>query len=653
MSARPHRNLRAGLVPARELPFPAVEASQLQTEPFDYVSLCRFPPGVAAILRRRLLASFNHDCVAASLSLPLSASVDGGGGVVEASARGPLGLTVTPTSHEDFRLFDVSLDLVDQQDVQLFELWHPDRRLKIDGLDVAEATQREPKEPQGEIRGDSRRESPDSSPVSLPTSPASTASPASPASVNEKNSGQQRVLHTLHLTGLLVELPTIIEALKSMDKETMVKSATVSQMIIVIFPDEQHLYFPCRIPGISEAAEKSAAERSRGRGGSESKVGMRSGSVRRGVLDGDMHQGCVEEAAAEETFSANLAGDSISDSDLVVRRGLIGGADTMKPERGVSGLGRWKERREKSKPCPWMWPSGLTPPTSLYRDKRVREVDIFSPEEIQDCEQIIVSLLKGERQTKCELEFVPALEGYLQQEALRPNNSISGAGVVLAPEAPDCRVVHVVNETVTDIFDDAASDLSDTLFGDLPAPGEKAKRTSSSPTRGGSAIGVRGGLGTGGAFVTGSSTAGGGAKGGGGKWGKKGATHGIAQGIAQGGAQGGSKSGPGSGRGGVVESGPKSGAAGSKKNAGAGGRLAGEAEEKREGAGKTNAGAAQNQGQNFDSAAKESLMEEFEQLALPEKGESDAQLDDQDLDDFYSGAVIDDDPPDWNMQTFK
>lgn len=46
------------------------------------------------------------------------------------------------------------------------------------------------------------------------------------------------------MQGLLTELPTLIEAYKSLDLETMVKAANVSQLLVVTFPEDQPKTFP-------------------------------------------------------------------------------------------------------------------------------------------------------------------------------------------------------------------------------------------------------------------------------------------------------------------------------------------------------------------------------------------------------------------------
>lgn len=111
-----HRNLKKGLVPAAELQVP--DAEDEAGDPLDYVSVARFPPGVAAILRRRLADSFAQTVSAweeANAAVTLR----------EVSSRGPLGLTILPTPSEDYRLFDVLFDLVDETDLRIMKAWHP------------------------------------------------------------------------------------------------------------------------------------------------------------------------------------------------------------------------------------------------------------------------------------------------------------------------------------------------------------------------------------------------------------------------------------------------------------------------------------------------------------------------------------------------
>lgn len=74
-------------------------------------------------------------------------------------------------------------------------------------------------------------------------------------------------------------------------------------------------------------------------------------------------------------------------------------------------------------------------------------------------------ILKRGRQEWCQLEVASALEGYMHEEALQPQTTVPSAHQVLSPN-PDSRIVYVVSERQTDIFDDPPSDFSDVMFGD-------------------------------------------------------------------------------------------------------------------------------------------------------------------------------------------
>lgn len=116
----------------------------------ERVCLIRFPPDVAALLRQRLAAhQAGLDCSFSSEDVPM-----GPLGTSE------LGLTITPTPGDDYRLFDVALE----------------KRL------------------------------------------------GNPAS-------------TVRLAGILVELPCLIEAYKSLEGELLFKSNDISQMLYVYDPD--------------------------------------------------------------------------------------------------------------------------------------------------------------------------------------------------------------------------------------------------------------------------------------------------------------------------------------------------------------------------------------------------------------------------------
>lgn len=104
---------RRGVFHASEL-IQSEDAAQWESENFDMERACiiRFPPEIAAILRERL---------ATQLSIELNEEGDGrqdcdenGAGeyaASESSVTRSLGLTITPTPKEDYRIFDVEVEL--------------------------------------------------------------------------------------------------------------------------------------------------------------------------------------------------------------------------------------------------------------------------------------------------------------------------------------------------------------------------------------------------------------------------------------------------------------------------------------------------------------------------------------------------------------
>lgn len=91
----------------------------------------------------------------------------------------------------------------------------------------------------------------------------------------------------------------------------------------------------------------------------------------------------------------------------------------------------------------------------------------------------LLQLAKKGKKESATIEMISALEGYMQEEALQAQSTVPSAAHVLAPTA-GTRITYVVSERPTTIFDDAASDLSDTMFDEVPAkpapPGAQARK---------------------------------------------------------------------------------------------------------------------------------------------------------------------------------
>lgn len=368
-----HRNLKNGLVCTAELGLNEGVEDDATSLP-DYVCIARFPPGIAAVLRKRLLQSFEGILVnwqehilrdLQSNEMRLS--------------REKLRLRITPTAHEDYRLFDVEVDLVTDEDVQVVQAWHPEFNPVLNNR--AATTDRVIKK----------------SPSDSNTSP--------PSGIITNSQGD--CLCTVKLIGLLTELPTLIEAFKSLDYESMVKSANISQMLVVFFPEMQEQFLPVSVADPTSSAAEAQCHN------------------------------CVEQLPINDQAHA-----------------------TVEPERLAA------------KRCPWLWPSGITPPLHLHRERRMRDMDTFSKADVQACEMAILSILKRGRIEYAKLEMASALEGYMQEECLQPRSTVPSAAQVLCI-TPESRIVNVISERGTDVFDDPDSDLSDTLFGDDPKVDER------------------------------------------------------------------------------------------------------------------------------------------------------------------------------------
>eukprot|EP01056_Protomagalhaensia_sp_Gyna25_P001092 Protomagalhaensia_sp_Gyna_25__1091@NODE_1530_length_1760_cov_14_534573_g1242_i0_p1_GENE_NODE_1530_length_1760_cov_14_534573_g1242_i0NODE_1530_length_1760_cov_14_534573_g1242_i0_p1_ORF_typecomplete_len388_score46_38TAFII55_N/PF04658_13/8_9e19FLYWCH_u/PF16662_5/87FLYWCH_u/PF16662_5/7_2e03FLYWCH_u/PF16662_5/5_6_NODE_1530_length_1760_cov_14_534573_g1242_i0241187 len=234
---------------------------------------------------------------------------------------------------------------------------------------------------------------------SLIMKPSSIAeSPATPGTPVET---WEVPIASVRLVGVLSELPSLIEAYKTLDLETMVKSTDISQILICCYPEDLNKHFPTQLnltPGP------------------------------------DIHDCC-------ERFLAQ-AENSEDPDDLLFDPSF---------------------ERLYLNQCPWLWPSGITPPLSLHRERRCRSYDVYSKQEIQAVETEMIAVMKKYPQERVQIEVASALECFLQHEALQKDSSVPNVEQVLSL-APETRLVHVVTDWDTDVFDNDA--LSDQLFGD-------------------------------------------------------------------------------------------------------------------------------------------------------------------------------------------
>lgn len=164
------RNPRRGIYPASELLHH--KDAQVYDQEFGYlesVSIIRFPPDIAMLLRQRLAANYAEIDAALASESP---GVDDGrffrrtegfsGGLSTLANEGDLGLTITPTPDEDYRRFHITVEK---------EL------------------------------GDSSSK--------------------------------------IYLTGLLLELPCLLEAYKSLEGELLFKCNDISQILYVYHEEEE------------------------------------------------------------------------------------------------------------------------------------------------------------------------------------------------------------------------------------------------------------------------------------------------------------------------------------------------------------------------------------------------------------------------------
>ncbi|EZG86044.1 TAFII55 protein [Gregarina niphandrodes] len=325
-----HRNLRKGLIPAVDLhPSEGVAHEVLNLRPWGS------PLDLVSCVRF-------PPGVAGILRSRISEDFEKLSGLNSTVVPLPLGLRVTPTFREDFRCFAVEVDLYSDEDVAMIKLWHP-------YLDL----EQHPAQTEAESR---------------------------------------KAQFTLKLTGLLTELPTVMEAYKSLDQDLLFKAANISQLMVVTFAEEERHTFPVDI----------SAERN--------------------------DHVCIEQ------FMPRAERNRLDEHALTLPR------------------------------CPWLNPSGVTAPLRLFREERTRDYSVATKAEIRACEMAMLSILKRGRMEWAELDVHSALEAFMLEEALKPNTTVPNAQAVLSNN--EQKIVKVIGEQATDLFDDAASDLSDQLFGD-------------------------------------------------------------------------------------------------------------------------------------------------------------------------------------------
>eukprot|EP01054_Gregarina_sp_Poly1_P000277 Gregarina_sp_Poly_1__276@NODE_1068_length_5192_cov_185_777756_g194_i1_p1_GENE_NODE_1068_length_5192_cov_185_777756_g194_i1NODE_1068_length_5192_cov_185_777756_g194_i1_p1_ORF_typecomplete_len564_score115_29TAFII55_N/PF04658_13/2_2e19_NODE_1068_length_5192_cov_185_777756_g194_i17272418 len=396
-----HRSLRKHLVSASELTVDECVTGDALSgdDTFDLVSVARFPPGIAAVLRKRVADAFTQ-----ALQIWDSGVSNAGQSDAqvprELSSRGALGLSITPTPAEDYRVFDVMVDIMSTAEVTIIQTWKPDFDIeKYPPLVLAPKAEPVASESGGSTKAKSKAKS-----KAKASSNESSLVSKVDGTTATKLENWDTPIGTVKLVGLLTELPSLIESYKTLDSETMVKSANISQMLVCIFSDELDKHVPTDIQTNMNA--------------------------------GDIHDCC-------ERFLC-LAENSDSPDDLL-----------FDPNH---------ERLLLSQ-CPWLWPSGITPPLYLHRERRDRPFDLYSKQEIQTVEAEMISIIKKCPQEKVALEVSSALECYLQHEALQRDSSVPNADQVLNLGG-DTRLVHVVTDGPSELFDDPDDNLSDQLFGE-------------------------------------------------------------------------------------------------------------------------------------------------------------------------------------------
>lgn len=344
-----HRNLRKGLLSASEVILE--ELVNESEDPFDLVSIIRFPPPVAAILRARLSEAFRQ-------------SLEGWreGVLPNVSARGHLGLTVTPTAKEDYRLFEVHVDLMEEAEINLMKRWKPD----FDQNHHPPLIPKQPPKSSSGLSGGKQSGQASKAGGKAKSKARGGGSAASSVINNDSNTQPTEIalkleqpsvggadlsgsssppsptpLATLQMWGLLTELPTLIEAYKSLDMETMIKSANISQMLLVYFPEDENRTLPACVTQVN----------------------------------GELHHCC-------EKVQAQLEG--MEEPDQILLNDLS------------------KLRAPK---CPWLYPSGITAPTAMHRERRTRDLDLYTKAEIQTAELELLSVSACTRETRAH--FAP------------------------------------------------------------------------------------------------------------------------------------------------------------------------------------------------------------------------------------------------------
>jgi hypothetical protein len=78
---------------------------------------------------------------------------------------------------------------------------------------------------------------------------SSGAAPASTPSLADVQEPDATPIASIRMYGVLSELPTFLEVYKSLDGEAMAKSANISQILIVFFPEDELAYFPVKVVG--------------------------------------------------------------------------------------------------------------------------------------------------------------------------------------------------------------------------------------------------------------------------------------------------------------------------------------------------------------------------------------------------------------------
>lgn len=306
-----HRNLRKGLLSASELSPLEEQVNEGESFP-DLVCVIRFPPSIAAILRKRLNENFRQGCHNN-----------------EISGRGPLGLSITPTPKEDYRVFEVDVDILDEQEIEIIKKWQGQ------SFDISDFKPL----PLNLITTKSHKT--DTRPKMKPNFPpkATKAKPDNENIIPDHiipETPPLNIAGTVRLLGMLSELPTLLEAYKSLDFNSMVKAANISQILITFFPKDEHLHFPCQISKPSGP---------------------------------DPIHHCVERVQAAIEKNSGNATPIIQNPDFFLM-------DSLSHDL-VNDMNKLNAPR-----CPWLWPSGITAPTHLLRERRCRDIDVFSRSEI-------------------------------------------------------------------------------------------------------------------------------------------------------------------------------------------------------------------------------------------------------------------------------